>query len=56
LVTARIRAHLVEVGQPIGDLDSLIAGHALARDLTVVTNDVDDFQRVPDLRVENWAE
>jgi tRNA(fMet)-specific endonuclease VapC len=56
LVTARIRAHLTETGQPIGDLDSLIAGHALARDLTVVTNDVADFQRVPDLRVENWTE
>jgi tRNA(fMet)-specific endonuclease VapC len=56
LVTARVRAHLAETGQPVGDLDSLIAGHALARELTVVTNDVDDFQRVPDLRVENWAE
>lgn len=55
LVTARVRAHLAEAGQPIGDLDSLIAGHALARELIVVTNDVDDFQRVPDLRVENWA-
>lgn len=35
---------------------SLIAAHALARDLIVVTNNVGEFERVPDLRIENWAE
>jgi tRNA(fMet)-specific endonuclease VapC len=55
LVAARIRAYLFRMGQPIGDFESLIAGHALARDLTVVTNNVAEFERVPDLRIENWA-
>jgi tRNA(fMet)-specific endonuclease VapC len=56
LVAARIRAQLFRVGRPIGDFDSLIAAQALARDLIVVTNNVDEFERVPDLRIENWAE
>jgi tRNA(fMet)-specific endonuclease VapC len=54
LVAARIRAQLIH--QPIGDVDSLIAAQALARDLIVVTNNVDEFERVPELRIENWAE
>jgi tRNA(fMet)-specific endonuclease VapC len=56
LVAARVRAELFQIGRPIGDFDSLIAAHALARDLIVVTNNVDEFQRVPDLRIENWAQ
>jgi len=55
-VAARIRAQLFRIGRPIGDFDSLIAAHALARDLIVVTNNVDEFERVPDLEIENWAE
>ena len=54
-VAARIRAQLFRIGRPIGDFDSL-AAHALARDLIVVTNNVDEFERVPDLEIENWAE
>lgn len=53
---ARIRAQLFRIGRPIGDLDSLIAAQALARDLIVVTNNVDEFERVPDLAIANWAE
>ncbi len=56
LIAARIRAQLFRIGRPIGDFDSLIAAQALARDLIVVTNNVDEFERVPDLRIENWAE
>jgi tRNA(fMet)-specific endonuclease VapC len=56
LVAARIRARLFRIGRPIGDFDSLIAAQALAGDLIVVTNNVDEFERVPDLRIENWAE
>jgi len=56
LVAARIRAQLFRIGRPIGDFDSLIAAQALARDLIVVTNNIDEFERVPDLRIENWAE
>lgn len=56
LVAARIRTQLFQRGRPIGDLDSLIAAQALARDLIMVTNNVDEFERVPDLDIENWAE
>jgi tRNA(fMet)-specific endonuclease VapC len=55
LVAARIRSRLFQIGRPIGDFDSLIAAHALARDLIVVTNNVGEFERVPDLTIENWA-
>ncbi|HBL31024.1 MAG TPA: VapC toxin family PIN domain ribonuclease [Acidobacteria bacterium] len=51
----RIRAHLDRLGRPIGDLDSLIAAQALSRDLILVTNNLREFERVPDLRTENWA-
>jgi tRNA(fMet)-specific endonuclease VapC len=56
LVAARVRASLHRIGRPIGDLDSLIASQALARDLIVVTNNVSEFERVPDLSIENWTE
>ena len=48
-----IRAGL-EIGQPIGANDLLIAAHALALDLTVVTDNEREFLRIDDLRVENW--
>jgi tRNA(fMet)-specific endonuclease VapC len=52
---AEIRAQLQRIGQPIGSNDVWIAAHALADDLTLVTNNEREFQRVPGLRVENWA-
>jgi tRNA(fMet)-specific endonuclease VapC len=51
-----IRALLERQGTPIGALDTLIAAHALSRNLTVVSNNSREFLRVPELRVENWAE
>jgi tRNA(fMet)-specific endonuclease VapC len=51
---AEIRAHLERTGRPIGANDLLIAAHALALDLTLVTANEREFGRVPDLRVENW--
>ncbi len=39
---------------PIGPLDTLIAAHARSRDLTIVTANIDEFTRVPGLRVETW--
>lgn len=51
-----IRAYLQSKGTPIGPLDMLIAGHARAEDLILVTNNVREFARVPDLEIENWAE
>ncbi len=51
---AEIRLHLDRIGQPIGPNDLLIAAHALALDLILVTHNVDEFARVPGLALENW--
>lgn len=51
-----IRARLQEQGTPIGPLDMLIAGHARSERLVLVTNNVREFERVPGLAIENWAE
>ena len=50
-----IRAALAQRGQPIGPYDVLIAGQALARGLTLVTNNIREFQRVCDLLLEDWS-
>ena len=52
---ARIRDHLERQGSRIGGHDLMIAAIALAHDLTVVTNNTDEFKRVPGLRVEDWS-
>jgi tRNA(fMet)-specific endonuclease VapC len=49
-----IASELAERGSLIGDSDTLIAAHAMALDLTLVTNNVKHFARVKGLRVENW--
>ena len=51
-----IRAYLQSKGTPIGPMDMLIAGHARAENLVLVTNNVREFERVPDIEIENWAE
>jgi len=55
LTGARLRADLYRQGKPVGDLDSLIAAQALARDLILVTNNLREFERVRGLRTENWV-
>ena len=52
----KIRSSLEKNGMPIGALDMLIAAHALAQDLILVTNNDREFKRVPVLKIENWAE
>ena len=54
-IAARIRMMLSGRGEKIGDLDSLIASQAMARNLILVTNNVREFARVPGLKVENWV-
>jgi tRNA(fMet)-specific endonuclease VapC len=49
-----VRTGLERSGQPIGANDLLIAAHALALDLTLVTDNAREFSRVDGLRVENW--
>lgn len=51
-----IRAELEAAGQPIGMNDLLIAAHAYALGLTLVTDNTRDFGRIGGLKVENWLE
>ncbi len=50
-----IRASLEAQGYPIGNNDLWIAAHARAANLTIVTNNEREFQRVPGLKVQNWV-
>jgi tRNA(fMet)-specific endonuclease VapC len=50
-----IRAKLEKQGTPIGSLDTLIAAHALSLRVTLITNNVKEFRRVPNLKLENWV-
>jgi len=48
---ARIRKDLASRGEPIGGNDAMIAGHAIAADCVLVTNNAREFSRVPHLRI-----
>jgi tRNA(fMet)-specific endonuclease VapC len=50
-----IRAELEKRGTPIGPFDLLIAGIARSMDMTLVTNNIKEFNRVKKLKLENWA-
>lgn len=50
-----VRAHLERQGTPIGNMDMLIAAHARALKHVIVTNNVREFERVPNLFIENWV-
>lgn len=52
----QIRAALKRAGTMIGANDLLIAAHARALGLKLVTNNVREFSRVPGLALENWAQ
>ena len=51
---ATIRAQLEDKGMPIGPYDLLIAGLAKSLDMTLVTNNTKEFERIDGLHVENW--
>jgi tRNA(fMet)-specific endonuclease VapC len=51
----KIRSKLEKIGKPIGSLDFLIAAHALSLQSTLITNNVKEFDRISDLKIENWA-
>lgn len=51
---ALIRATLEQAGTPIGRNDTWIAAEALVHDLTLVTDNLREFERVPGLKVESW--
>ena len=49
-----IAAHLQQTGQPIGEMDTQIAAHALALGLPLVTHNMRHFKRVTGLKLEDW--
>ena len=51
----RVRRDLTAKGTPIGGNDAMIAGHALAADCVLVTNNTRELSRVAGLHVEDWA-
>lgn len=51
----KICATLRRQGTPIGAMDMLIAAHAKAKGLIIVTNNVREFERVKGLKIENWV-
>jgi len=55
IVYGRIRTSLESKGKMIGAMDSLIASIALNRDLILVTNNEKEFNRIENLRIENWV-
>ena len=51
----QIKAALEERGEIIGENDIHIAAHAISQGLILVTNNLREFKRVPNLAVENWV-
>jgi tRNA(fMet)-specific endonuclease VapC len=50
-----IAARLQQTGQPIGQMDTMIAAHALAEDLILVSHNTRHFEKVPGLKLEDWT-
>ncbi len=53
---ADIAAELHKAGTPIGSMDAMIAGHAMATGAVLVTNNARHFSRVAGLNLENWSQ
>lgn len=54
IVYGAVRAHLERDGNMIGSMDMLIGAHALSLGLILVTNNVREFKRIPQLKIEDW--
>ena len=52
--TVAVKLLLAAAGTPIGENDTAIAGHAIASDCVLVTNNIREFGRVQGLNVEDW--
>jgi tRNA(fMet)-specific endonuclease VapC len=50
-----ISSHLERSGAPIGAFDLLIAAHALSLGCTLISNNLHEFSRVPNLALANWV-
>ncbi len=51
----KIRAYLSQCGQTIGSYDVLIAAQGVSRNMTVVTHNIREFERVPGIQLEDWV-
>ncbi len=56
LEAGRLGTILKKAGTPIGEPDTLIAGHALSLRVTLVSNNTKHFSKVPELQLENWSQ
>lgn len=52
---ARVRAALERIGRPIGNMDLMIAAHAISEGAIVVTNNVRHFTDVPGIKLQEWT-
>jgi tRNA(fMet)-specific endonuclease VapC len=53
--TAIIKKELSDKGTPIGNNDTMIAGHAVSTGSLLVTNNTKQYERVPELKIEDWT-
>lgn len=54
-IYGKIRSYLEKAGSIIGTLDLFIGAHAESENLVLVTNNVTEFSRIPNLKIENWV-
>jgi tRNA(fMet)-specific endonuclease VapC len=54
-IYGKLRSELEARGEMIGDNDLWIAAHAITAQLVLVSNDQNEFRRVPGLKLQNWA-
>lgn len=54
--TVKVKTKLTNLGLVIGENDTAIAGHAIAAGCVLVTNNVREFSRVPELSYEDWVQ
>jgi tRNA(fMet)-specific endonuclease VapC len=52
---AQVRAHLEARGEPIGNMDQMIAAHARSAGVPLVTANAKEFRRIPGLQVLDWS-
>lgn len=54
IASGKFRAHLKELGLIIGPYDILLAGSAFSHNLVLVTSNMREFERLPEITIENW--
>jgi tRNA(fMet)-specific endonuclease VapC len=55
-IYAKEKARLKRKGKPLDDFDLLIGATAISNNLTLVTKNISDFERIEGIEIENWAE